>query len=559
LSSLSWSADGRWLAAAQIAGDALVWNVADLNRPPIHIKRIHPTATTDNTRFPVTYPKFPAVAYAGGDKFVIVEESGDAQISRVGSPQPVRTFSVGTDTTAVATDPLGSALAIGHADGGIALSALATGRPLPTPTRHEERVESITFSADGHLLASTGDDDYVNLSNLDTGRLLGRLAGHTAAVTGAVFSADNSTLYTSSIDATVIGWDITNLNNLGQQLLALGYGPSQARVTSIAVSLTGEIAAEYADGTVRFWARGSNSPTPPIQVTDGRLVGGSFSPDGHLFATAEVLGPAPSIGVDPRTTGKAHLIDVRSRQVIATLAQPPAGLWAVSFSPNGKEILLIDDEGTNGVPGTAFVIDTASRTRIGKPFPVITSPRLVTWSPDSRKIAISGLGTEVIDVDSHDVLWSREKEFQSIAWSPDGSTIAGAESEPRALSIQFLRSSDGDNAGGFEDLRLPSSLAYSLDRSMLATGRADGTVVLRDVATGQQVGPPVVAASNQPVSVLFDGAGNLIVSTDDGGLWRWNVSLPGMLDRACAIAGRNLSSQEWADLNTNHPYIKACP
>ena len=32
-----------------------------------------------------------------------------------------------------------------------------------------------------------------------------------------------------------------------------------------------------------------------------------------------------------------------------------------------------------------------------------------------------------------------------------------------------------------------------------------------------------------------------------------------MLDRACAIAGRNLTSQEWADLNTSHPYIKACP
>jgi hypothetical protein len=94
---------------------------------------------------------------------------------------------------------------------------------------------------------------------------------------------------------------------------------------------------------------------------------------------------------------------------------------------------------------------------------------------------------------------------------------------------------------------------------MLAAGRSDSTVVLRDVATGQQVGPPLVAASNQPASVLFDGAGNLIVSTEDGGLWRWNVSLPGMLDRACAIAGRNLTNQEWADLHTNHPYIKSCP
>jgi WD40 repeat protein len=575
LSSLSWSADGRWLAAAQTAGDVLAWTVADLSRPPMHIKRVHPIAATHNPGFPVTYSTFPAVAYAGGDKFVIVEASGHAQISRLGSPQPVRTFFVEPDTTAVAADRRGSTLAIGHADGSIALFSLGTGRPLPAPTGHAGRVESITFSADGHLLATTGDDDYVNLSNLGTGRPLGRLAGHTAAVTGVVFSADNSTLYTSSLDENVIGWDITHLNNLGQRLLSPGYGPNEAPVTFIAVSLTGEIAAEYADGTVRFWARGSNSPSPPIQVTDGRPVGGAFSPDGRLFATAEVLGPVPSVGVDPRTTGEAHLIDVQSRRVIATLAHPPAGVWAVTFSPSGKEILLIDDEGTDGLPGKAFVIDTASRTRIGKPFPVITNPRLVAWSPDSRKIAVGGQGIEVIDMHSQSELWRRDKELQSLAWSPDGSTIATVERcEEEGLwggshdlicdiphgHLQLLRSSDGaKNVGGWDDLRFSSSFAYSPDWSMLAAGTVDGTVVLRNVATGQQVGPPLVAASNQPAGVLFGGAENLIVSTEEGGLWRWNVSLPAMLDRACAIAGRNLTSQEWADLHTNRPYMKACP
>jgi WD40 repeat protein len=564
-SSLSWSADGRWLAAAQTAGDVLVWNVADVSRPPIHIKRVHPIAATHNP--------FPAVAYAGGDRFVIVEESGHAQLSRLGSPQPVRTFFVGTDTTTVATDPRGFTLAIGHADGSIALSSLSTGRPLPAPTGHAGPVERITFSADGHLLATTGDDDYVNLSNLGTGRLLDRLAGHTAPGTGAVFSADNRSLFTSSIDGTVINWDITDLNNLGQQLEAPGHGPP---ITFIAVSRTGEIAAERADGTVQFWAHGSNSPSPPIPVTDGRPVGGAFSPDGALFATAEVLGPVTSIGVDPRTTGEAHLIDIPSRQVIATLAHSSAGLWAVAFNSNGRQILLVDDEVTNGLPGMAFVIDTASQKRIGNPFPVITNPRVVAWSPDSRKIAIGGQGIQVIDTDSHDELWSRETELLNLAWSPDGSTIATVdrclgdiceiEDDPARDArpslygrLQLLRSSDGaKNVGGWDDPSV-SSFAYSPDWSMLAAGRTDGTVVLRNVATGEQVGPPLVTASNKPISVRFGAAGNLIVSTDDGGLWRWNISLPAMMDRACAIAGRNLTNQEWSDLHTTRPYLKACP
>jgi hypothetical protein len=94
---------------------------------------------------------------------------------------------------------------------------------------------------------------------------------------------------------------------------------------------------------------------------------------------------------------------------------------------------------------------------------------------------------------------------------------------------------------------------------MLAAGRTDGTVVLRNVATGEQVGPLLVTAANKPITVRFGAAGNLIMSSDDGGLWRWNVSLSAMMDRACAIAGRNLTTQEWADLHTNHPYIKARP
>ncbi len=50
-----------------------------------------------------------------------------------------------------------------------------------------------------------------------------------------------------------------------------------------------------------------------------------------------------------------------------------------------------------------------------------------------------------------------------------------------------------------------------------------------------------------------------MVASKDGGVWRWDVSLPHLIRTACAIAGRDLEAEEWADLNTGRPHEAACP
>ena len=50
---------------------------------------------------------------------------------------------------------------------------------------------------------------------------------------------------------SVIGWDVTNLNNLGHQLLPPSYGPNPAQLTSIAVSLPSVAASVPAPAKAR--------------------------------------------------------------------------------------------------------------------------------------------------------------------------------------------------------------------------------------------------------------------------------------------------------------------
>jgi hypothetical protein len=78
------------------------------------------------------------------------------------------------------------------------------------------------------------------------------------------------------------------------------------------------------------------------------------------------------------------------------------------------------------------------------------------------------------------------------------------------------------------------------------------------VATGSRIGPALTVSYNQDAAIVtFDAAGHLIIA-QDGGLWHWNIDLAYLMHQACAIAGRNFTPQEWADLHTSRPYLATC-
>jgi WD40 repeat protein len=424
-------------------------------------------------------------------------------------------------------------------NGAVGFFDIRTGRPLRSLVSHSSAVDAIAFSADGRRVASVGSDGAVNVSDAATGQLLLRLTGHLAPVTGAAFSTDDRTLYTSSTDGTIIGWNLANPNNLGTQLSAEGTGA----FSWVAVSPTGEIATEYRNGTVRFWAADSTSPTPPIPVANSALDGGSFSPNGRLFATAE-------------KSGASHLVDVATRRVIGVLAQIPGGAHGAQFSPDGRTIALGDDS------DKVYLINVASRQQIGTPL-VADHPGELVWSPDSRRLAVQIGPTgdlTVYNLTSKAAAWQHPAVSSGVAWSPDGKTIATGGSS--ADGTQLWSAADGaPTGGGWQDHPITDDLAYSPDGSLLASAGLDGTVVLRDAATGDQFGPPLIADSSQQdhVWVDFDRADDLIVATSGGSLQRWHVNnLRYLLRQACTIAGRNLTRTEWNDLHTSHAYVRAC-
>jgi WD40 repeat protein len=74
---------------------------------------------------------------------------------------------------------------------------------------HTDSVNSVTYSPDGGLLASSGNDWTMRVWDTKTGALRHTLSGHAAGLPSAAFSPDGSLLASGSDDGTAAVWGLT--------------------------------------------------------------------------------------------------------------------------------------------------------------------------------------------------------------------------------------------------------------------------------------------------------------------------------------------------------------
>ncbi|MFC9847874.1 hypothetical protein ACFWFF_36370 [Streptomyces sp. NPDC060223] len=518
----SFSPNGRILATASYDRTVRLWDVSDPARPRQLGKPL--TGHTSWVSSAVFSPDGGTLASASDDGTIRLWNVRDP-----GHPRPLGAPLTGRGGTIylLAFSPDGQTLASANEDHVVRLWDMhepGHAKELGELTGATAAVRSVAFSPDGRTLAAGGDDDAVRLWDVADPRRARRigkvLTGHTDLVHSVAFSPDGRTLASGSADNTVRLWDVADPRHAAQlgSPLTGHTGP----VWSVAFSPDGTmIAAASADSTASLW--NVSDPAYPSQVgeplagSSGEMYALGFSPDGRTLATGS-------------GDSKVRLWSIPASDMIGRIG---------AFRPDGQVLATAARDGRVRLwnvasPGRPAALGDALT-------PAETEVRSLAFSPDGRTLAVLTAGAvqlwDVTDparpVAYEPVeLRTRFAGPDTLAFSPDGRTLATAYED---RTIQLWDAADpsrllplGEPLAGHKGY--VNSLVFSPDSSTLASGSADDTIRLWNVADPRhatQLGAPLTGHPGPINALSYSPDGHTLASgSDDDTVRLWNITDP---------------------------------
>lgn len=326
----------------------------------------------------------------------------------------------------VTMEPLPKASAVGlkSAEGG-------------PPVHLLESVKTVTFSPDGKMVASTGDNDAVYVLDAATGKVVYKLVGPNKPILATPVFAGRM-LIAAHTDGTVTRWELAQ----GKQVSQLHLG------------------AKVAEGDKVL---DIGRPEGPWEI-EFRL--GAFTRDGHHLAAVE--------------TGEKllRLWDVGSgRELLRLKEQTP--LSAIAFTPDGKS--LVTSSGSAQVK--VWELATGQQLRLIQSGE--GSVNALAISPDGRHLAAGDGTVRIWDMQTGKQLSNPPAEqgaIRVIAYSPDGSRVASGSQNGMIL---LWDAASGKVLNSIKSHGAVTSLAFSPDGKRLVSGGTDGQVHFWNVATGK--------------------------------------------------------------------------
>lgn len=286
-----------------------------------------------------------------------------------------------------------------------------------------------------------------------------RLTEHSGTVFDAAWSRDGKTIATASGDSTIKLW-----NQNGQLLPIKGGNDNPYDVYSVSFSPDGNtIVSANENETVKLWSKQGELLTTINSAHEDKVRNVAWSPDGNTIASA--------------SEDKTVKLWSKQGELRQTLKGYQKDVMSVTFSPNGKTIATKSFDGT--INGTIkFWNQNGQKYNTIKVCDNCTV-HSVSFTPDGKTIASASSadnGVKLCDKQGKllNPSWVERGLSSSVAWSPNGKTIAIVNNDKAVLCS--MQGELLDTLTGHEGSI--TSVQFSPDGKTIATTSEDNTVKL---------------------------------------------------------------------------------
>ena len=377
-------------------------------------------------------------------------------------------------------------------------------------------VNSVSWSPNGRWLATGDVDSSVRIWDATTGALEERLTGHTGIVITVDWSPDSRRIVSGGSDGTARVWEL-DLEPTGETAVVVG---RQVHVLAAQGTQSGVYAAFSPDGRqvitgdsgiagIKIWDLSIQGDAEVVNIpTDPALVDAAYLPDGQIVASRD----RGSVGI--------WNVDRDATEPVATLGPADGSdlpIFLIANSPDGELVAMARDlspvVSVWNVETSTLAFDYDART---------TGITSIDWSSDGRYLAVAEFSGRLLVFDAEDggrrTLVGSEPEphqIRALAFAPDGRTIATASFNQQVPGTNHVSIWDWKTREVIDELDASaSSLTYDGSGKRLAIGSYDGTVQIRDAATGE-IERSFGAGSVTVVQAVFSPDGELLATGGD--------------------------------------------